>query len=174
MLNTRFLSYIYGKSPQWAKKRFFDKFHDPESKEEGFRPVIGEVGESVKALSGHKLYSALAFGMLMFHWAAGAVTAYLSAVALGVHIDVATVVFAFAVVEFIQQVNIFIPSGLGVLDAGLTGVFVLAGVPLSTAAAISLLTRISTYWLKVLICAPIAMGYGYKNILNKYFKDEMK
>ena len=55
------------------------------------------------------------------------------------------------------------------LDAGLAGAFVLAGVPLSTAAAISLLTRLATYWFEVLVCVPVALRFGYKEFLTKYF-----
>jgi len=169
MLNTRVLSYSYKKSPAWVRQRLFDRFHDPESVEEGFKPVIADIGEAVGSLRANMGINFIAFGMLLFHWSAGAITAYLSAEALGVHLDVPTVVFAFAVVEFLQQLNFFIPSGIGLLDAGLAGVFVLAGVPLSMAAAISLLTRLATYWFEVVICAPIAFSFGYKEFLAKYF-----
>lgn len=169
MLNTRVLSYIYMKSPSWVRRKVFDRFHDPESVEEGFQPVIEDIGEAVDSLRKNMGISLIAFGMLLFHWSAGAITAYLSAEALGVHVDVPTVVFAFAVVEFLQQLNFFIPSGIGLLDAGLAGAFVLAGVPLSTAAAISLLTRLATYWFEVIVCVPVALRFGYKEFLAKYF-----
>ena len=171
MLNTRVLGYVYERSPAWVRRNVFDRFHDPESGEEGFHPVIAEIGEAVRDLRARMGLNLLAFGMLLFHWSAGAITAYLSAEALGVHVDVATVVFAFAVVEFLQQMNFFIPSGIGLLDAGLAGAFVLAGVPLSTAAAISLLTRLATYWFEVLVCAPVALHFGYKEFLAKYFPE---
>lgn len=171
-LNTRVLHYIYSKSPAWVKRNVFDKLHNPEVKEEGFGPIIDDIGDAVAHLKAGLGYNLLAFGMLLFHWSAGAITAYLSAEALGVHLDASTVVFAFAIVEFLQQLNFFIPSGLGILDAGLAGAFVLAGVPLSTAAAISLLTRLSTYWFEVLVCAPVAMRFGYKDFLSKYFPEE--
>ncbi len=169
MLNTRVLSYIYMKSPSWVRRKVFDRFHDPESVEEGFQPVIEDIGEAVDSLRKNMGINLIAFGMLLFHWSAGAITAYLSAEALGVHVDVPTVVFAFAVVEFLQQLNFFIPSGIGLLDAGLAGAFVLAGVPLSTAAAISLLTRLATYWFEVIVCVPVALRFGYKEFLAKYF-----
>jgi uncharacterized protein (TIRG00374 family) len=169
MLNTRALRYIYGKSPAWVKKKIFDKYRDPESGEEGFTPMIADIGEAVLDLRAEMGLNLLAFVMLLFHWSAGAITAYLSAEALGVHLEVSTVVFAFAVVEFLQQMNFFIPSGIGLLDAGLAGAFVLAGVPLSMAAAISLLTRLATYWVEVLVCVPVAFRFGYKEFLAKYF-----
>jgi len=172
MLNTRALGYIYGKSPAFVRKKLFDRFHDPESGEEGFTPVIKDIGEAVGYLKANMGLNLLAFGMLLFHWGAGAATAYIAAESLGVHVDPATVIFAFAVVEFLQQLNIFIPSGIGLLDAGLAGAFVLAGVPLSTATAISLLTRLATYWFEVMVCAPVAIRFGYKEFLAKYFGAE--
>jgi uncharacterized protein (TIRG00374 family) len=171
MLNTRALDYIYGKSPVLIRKHFFDKFHDPELVDKGFRPVIAEIGEAVRAMREGKGLNILAFGMLLFHWGAGAITAYLTAMALGVYVEPSTVIFAFAVVEFLQQMNFFIPSGIGLLDAGLAGAFVLAGIPLSTAAAISLLTRLATYWFEVVVCVPVALRFGYKEFLSKYFSD---
>lgn len=170
-LNTRVLRYVYGRSPAWVRRNVFDRLHDPESGVEGFGPVIDDIGSAVANLKAEMGYNLLAFGMLLFHWSAGSITAYLSAEALGVHVEVSTVVFAFAIVEFLQQMNFFIPSGLGLLDAGLAGAFVLAGVPLSTAAAISLLTRLSTYWFEIIVCAPVAMRFGYKEFLSKYFPE---
>jgi len=169
MLNTRALRYIYRKSPAWVKSRVFDKYRDPESGEKGFTSMIVDIGEAVHELRTKTGLNILAFAMLLFHWSAGAITAYLSAEALGVHLEVSTVVFAFAMVEFLQQMNFFIPSGIGLLDAGLAGALVLAGVPLSMAAAISLLTRLATYWLEVLVCVPVAFRFGYKEFLAKYF-----
>ncbi len=168
-LNTRVLRYVYEKSPPWVKRNVFDRVRNPERGEPGFGPVIEDVGDAVRSLRGEMGLNALAFLMLVFHWGAGALTAYLSAVALGVHLDWATVVFAYAVVEFLQQINFFVPGGLGLLDAGLAGALVLAGLPLSTAAAISLLTRLATYWLEMLVCAPVALRFGYKEFLEKYF-----
>ncbi len=169
MLNTRVLGYSYKKSPAWVRQMLFDRFYDPESMEEGFNPVITDIGEAVGSLRANMGINFIAFGMLLFHWSAGAITAYLSAEALGVHVDVPTVVFAFAIIEFLQQLNFFIPSGIGLLDAGLAGAFVLAGVPLSMAAAISLLTRLATYWFEVIVCVPVALRFGYKEFLTKYF-----
>lgn len=169
MLNTRALRYIYGKSPAWVKSKVFDRYRDPESGEEGFTSMIADIGEAVRDMRAEMGLNILAFAMLLFHWSAGAITAYLSAEALGVHLEVSTIVFAYAVVEFLQQMNFFIPSGIGLLDAGLAGALVLAGVPLSMAAAISLLTRLATYWLEVVVCVPFAFRFGYKEFLAKYF-----
>ena len=103
---------------------------------------------------------------MAFHWSTGALTAYLVSLSLGWRIDFWVVVLIYAMIEFIQQLNVFIPGGVGVIDASLTGAFVLLGVPLSHAAAISLLTRLATYWFEVLLCGVVSIHYGYRESLK--------
>jgi uncharacterized protein (TIRG00374 family) len=100
--------------------------------------------------------------MVAFHWSTGSLTAYMVSLSLGRPIDFWAIVLVYALIEFIQQLNIFIPGGLGIVDATLTGAFVLLGVPLPMAAAISLLTRLATYWFEVILCALVSFRYGYK------------
>ena len=50
-----------------------------------------------------------------FHWSTGVITAYMVAVSLGYRISIWVIVLIYAVIEFIQQLNILIPSGLGVV-----------------------------------------------------------
>jgi len=167
VLNKRALTYIYSKSPQFVRRRVFDKYRDSETGENGFNYVIDDIADAIRALKAEMGLNLAAFAMLVFHWSAGVVTTYLSAIALGVQLDISTAIFAFAFVEFLQQINFFIPSGIGILDAGLAGALVLAGIPLSMAAAISLLTRLATYWLEIALCTPIAFRLGYKEFLAK-------
>ena len=49
------------------------------------------------------------------------------------------------------------PGGLGFVEAGLTGVLTLAGIPASEAVLATLLYRLASYWLPV-IAGPIAYG----------------
>jgi len=86
---------------------------------------------------------------------------------MGVYLEFWMTIFIYASIEFVQQLNWFIPSGLGVVDAGLTGALVLSGVPLSLAAAVSLLIRFATNWIELLLYAPIAFNYGYREITEK-------
>ena len=87
---------------------------------------------------------------------------------LGYRISSWVIVLIYAVIEFIQQLNILIPSGLGVVDAGLTGAFILVGVPFGSAAAISLLTRLVTYWLELVLCGLVSFQFGYREALREY------
>ncbi len=168
-LNRRALTYVYAKSPKWIRSRVFDRYRDPETGEAGFSHVVDEIADAVRHLRAGMGLNLAAFALLVLHWSAGVATTYLSAMALGVRLEVSTAIFAHAIVEFLQQMNFFIPSGIGILDAGLAGALVLAGTPLSMAAAISLLTRLATYWLEIAVCTPIAIRFGYKEFLAKYF-----
>jgi uncharacterized protein (TIRG00374 family) len=86
---------------------------------------------------------------------------------LGYRIDFWVIILIYAVIEFIQQLNILIPSGLGIVDAGLTGALLILGIPLSDASAISLLTRLATYWFELVLCGLVAINYGYKEVLRE-------
>ena len=91
---------------------------------------------------------------------------FMVAISMGVKLEIWVAVFMYAVVEFIQQLNWVIPSGFGVVDAGLTGAFVLTGLPLSLASALSLLTRFATNWVELILYAPVAFSYGYRELLR--------
>jgi uncharacterized protein (TIRG00374 family) len=72
------------------------------------------------------------------------------------------------VIEFIQQLNFIIPSGLGIVDAGLAGALVVVGVHLDVASAISLLTRLATYWFELILCGFVTFQFGYRKMLKEY------
>ena len=160
-LSPRFLRRVYGLSPIWVRRNIFDRMYGSDSAEGSFNRVVDDIESSIGKLKTRMSYNLLSFILVAFHWSSGSVTAFIVARSLGVHIDLWLIVLVYAVVEFIQQLNFVIPGGLGVVDAGLTGGFVLIGLPLPVASAISLLTRLATYWLELLLCAPITIHYGY-------------
>ncbi len=170
ILNRRLLRALYERSPGWLRTRLLDRIYPPEMGGEGFPTVIEEIGAAVGVLRSRIGCDLLSFLMVAFHWSTGSITAYLVADSLGSPIDFWLIVVIYAVVEFIQQLNILIPGGLGIIDAGLTGAFVLVGVPLSTASAISLLTRMATYWLEVVLAAAVSVQYGYRESLRDFLR----
>ena len=105
--------------------------------------------------------------MVSFHWITGSVTVYIIAMSLGWQIDFWGIVLIYALIEFIQQLNIFFSGGLEVIDASLTGALVIPGVPLSMASAISLLTRLATYWLVLVLATSVSFLYGDQNVLRE-------
>jgi len=168
ILSPDLLRRLYGVSPPWAKRNLFDRLYDPSQGGGGFPAVIGEIEASVNSLMGKPVHNVLSIFMVAFHWSTGALTAYLVSLSLGQPIDFWVVVLIYAVIEFIQQLNILIPGGLGIIDASLTGAFVFMGIPLNVASAISLMTRMATYWLELVLCAAVSFLFGYKESLKEY------
>ncbi len=159
---------VYGRSPGWVRRNLFDRLVDTSRDEGGFPSVVKEIEAAVGTLREKPLWNLLSILMVAFHWITGSVTAYIIAVSLGWRIDFWVVVLIYALIEFIQQLNVFIPGGLGIIDASLTGAFVVLGVPLSMASAISLLTRLATYWLELVLAAAVSFLYGYREALGEY------
>ena len=159
---------VYGRSPAWLKRNLFDRLVDTSRDEEGFPSVVEGIESAVEMLKRKPLENFLSILMVAFHWRTGSVTAYIVALSLGWRIDFWVIVLIYALIEFIQQLNVFIPGGLGIIDASLTGAFVILGVPLSMASAISLLTRLATYWLELVLAAAVSFLYGYQEALGEY------
>lgn len=167
-LNPTLLRKAYGISPSWIRRNVFNRLYDTGSGGGDFPTVIGEIESAVKTLMTDPVRNILSVFTVAFHWSTGSLTAYLVALSMGQEIDFWVVVLIYALIEFIQQLNIFIPGGLGVIDASLTGAFILLGIPLSLASAISLLTRLATYWFELVLCAGVSLQYGYKEALKEY------
>lgn len=172
VLNPSFLEKVYNKSPEWIKRRIFDKIYNSSQSRGGFHDFITEIEGAVEKLKSNPGLNLLAFAFVAVHWFLGTVTTWVVALSMGVHLDIWITVFIYATIEFIQQLNWFVPSGLGVVDAGLTGALLLSGVPFSLAAAISLLIRFSTNWVELIIYAPIAFNYGYFDITKRLKQQE--
>jgi uncharacterized protein (TIRG00374 family) len=161
---------LYRRSPDWLKRNLFDRLVDNSHDEEGFPSVVRGIESAIGILKRNPLQNFFSILMVAFHWSTGAITAYLIALSLGWPIDFWVIVLIYALIEFIQQLNIFIPGGLGIIDASLTGAFVVLGVPLSMASAISLLTRLATYWLELVLAATVSFLYGYHEGLGEYLR----
>jgi uncharacterized protein (TIRG00374 family) len=166
LLSPRLLISLYGGSPGWLRRRLLDRVYSPELGLGGFSAFAEEMGRATAALRRRPAASLLSVFMAGLHWGSGSVTTYLVALSLGVPLSIWVVILIYGVVEFIQQVNVVVPSGLGVVDAGLTGALVVTGIPLSLAAAISLLTRLATYWLELVVCGLVSLRFGYREALR--------
>jgi uncharacterized protein (TIRG00374 family) len=170
LLTPKLLKRLYESSPGWVRSRLLDRVYSPDLGLGGFNALVDEMDWAVGALKRRPLDNLVSILMVGLHWGSGAVTTYLVALSLGVHISIWVIILIYGVIEFIQQLNIVIPSGLGIVDAGLTGALTVVGVPLSVAAAISLLTRLATYWLELVICGVVSLRFGYREALRDYLK----
>jgi uncharacterized protein (TIRG00374 family) len=159
---------FYEWSPGWVRRNLLNRIYSPEMGLGGFPVFVDEIGKALESLRGRPFENLLSLLMVGFHWSTGSVTAYLVAASLGQRVSFWVVVLIYAVIEFIQQLNIVIPSGLGVVDAGLTGAFTVVGVPLEVASAISLLTRLATYWFELVLCGAVSLHFGYREALEGF------
>ena len=82
-------------------------------------------------------------------WFCECLSAYVCVRGLGLDVSLADVSVAFSVAGLAGAIS-FVPGGLGVTEAGFTGLLrVLADVPPAAAAAATVLTRLATLWFAV-------------------------
>lgn len=159
---------LHEKSPDWVRENLFYRIYGHQRGLGGFKRFTDEVGKSLKDLRNSPGLNLVSLFLVAFHWSTGSVTAYMVAMSLGYRIDFWVIVLIYAVIEFIQQLNVVIPSGLGIVDAGLTGALVVVGVPLGASSAISLLTRLATYWFELVLCGIVSFHFGYREALKDF------
>ena len=159
---------INEKSPMWLKTRMQKMIYSTNFGFNSFNDFVYQIEDSLKTLRKKPLENVLSLLLVGFHWSTGAITAYMVAISLNEPINFWVIVLIYAVIEFIQQLNFIIPGGLGVVDAGLAGALVVVGVPLEVAGAISLLTRLATYWFELVLCGFVSFQFGYRETLRKY------
>ena len=159
---------LYQGSPEWLKNQIEKYLYSSRFGLSSFEEFVNEINDSLNTLKKKPLENLLSLCMVCFHWSTGAITAYMVSRSLHEPINFWVIVLIYAVIEFIQQLNFLIPSGLGVVDAGLAGAFVVIGVPLDVASAISLLTRLATYWFELVLCGLVSFQFGSREVLRDY------
>ncbi|TRO56435.1 flippase-like domain-containing protein [Candidatus Bathyarchaeota archaeon] len=155
-------------SPEWLKTRMQKMIYSSNFGFNSFNDFVYQIKDSLQTLSKKPLENILSLLLVGFHWSTGAITAYMVAISLNQPINFWVIVLIYAVIEFIQQLNFIIPGGLGIVDAGLAGALVVVGASLEVAGAISLLTRLATYWFELILCGLISFQFGYRETLNRY------
>jgi len=160
---------LHQRSPTWLRDQLEKRVYNKRYGLGGVQAFAAELDSSLRTLKSRPLVNLASLLLVSFHWATGAVTANLVSRALGQALNLWHLVLVYAVVEFIQQLNILVPSGLGVVDATLTGALVMLGLPLGLAASISLLTRLATYWFELVLCGLVTLGLGYRELSGEVF-----
>jgi uncharacterized protein (TIRG00374 family) len=168
ILTPKAMMRLYEGSPEWLKAQIQKRIYSKSFGLSGFQEFVNEIRDSLKALRKKPFENLLSLVLVGFHWSTGAITAYMISISLNEPINFWVIVLIYAVIEFIQQLNFIIPSGLGIVDAGLAGAFVVVGVPLEVAGAISLLTRLATYWFELVLCGVVSFRFGYREALGEF------
>lgn len=168
ILSPKTLMRLCNGSPDWIRRRLEKNLYSNGFGLSGFEEFVEAIQASLKTLWKNPLANLFSLLLVGFHWSTGAITAYMVSRSLNIQVNFWVIVLIYAVVEFIQQLNFIIPSGLGIVDAGLAGAFVVVGVPLGVAGAISLLTRLATYWFELVLCGVVSFQFGYREALRDY------
>lgn len=113
---------------------------------------------TIDAVAGERRSILAAAGLVQVGWLLSAVPLYTGALALGVRLPVALVLFVAPVSGLAALVPL--PGGLGGFEAVLAGILVvLTGLELASVAAIVVLYRLCSYWF-VLLVGSVAVAYG--------------
>lgn len=108
-------------------------FHGASNELLGLRPLV--IGTLISAVS----------------WGLEILAVYLCSVAIGADLDFLLIVFVFAVSSLSGALSM-VPGGLGVAEAGLSGMFIaLGGLAKGPAVALTFLIRLATLWFATLI-----------------------
>jgi uncharacterized protein (TIRG00374 family) len=168
ILSPSIMMWLYNRSPGWLTNFMKNRVYNTSFGLGSFTEFVDEIQSSLKTLRKRPLENLMSIILIGFHWSTGAITAYMVSISLNEPINFWVVVLVYSVIEFIQQLNFIIPSGIGIVDAGLAGALVVVGVPLQVAGAISLLTRLATYWFELILCGFVSFRFGYRNVLREY------
>jgi len=168
ILTPSIMMWIYDRSPEWLNTFMQKRVYSVDFGLSSFDQFVNEIQDSIMTLRKRPLENLISLFLVGFHWSTGAITAYMVSRSLNETINFWVIVLIYAVIEFIQQLNFLIPSGLGIVDAGLAGALVVVGVPLEVAGAISLLTRLATYWFELFLCGFVSFRFGYREVLRSY------
>jgi uncharacterized protein (TIRG00374 family) len=109
----------------------------------------------IRATFGKRWWEAL--GASIGKWAFDYLTLIAALLALGVDADLSIVLLAYVGAQLLGMIPIT-PGGLGFVEAGLTGLLVLAGVSAGDAAVATLLYRLASFWLPL---PAGALAYGW-------------
>jgi uncharacterized protein (TIRG00374 family) len=168
VFNPNIMKKLFEFSPNWLKLQMEKRIYSKEFGLKGFDEFIKELQISLNTLREKPIENLLSLFLVGFHWSTGAMTAYMVSISLNEPINFWVIVLIYAIIEFIQQLNFIIPSGIGVIDASLAGALMMVGVPLEVAGAISLLTRLATYWFELVLCGIVSFRFGYREVLKEF------
>lgn len=112
----------------------------------------------LKEISNHKirLISSIFFSFL--GWFFDVLLAYSIFLALNYNIELGILIVAYSVAMVAGMLPLFLPGGLGTVDATMALLYVTAGVPVEIALLATIIYRFIQYWLTAIIGATCTLG----------------
>ena len=136
------------------------RFADPATKlQKVMHQLVSAWNQAFVLLAHWPLYAGLAAGLVA--WGAEGLSLYVTAYALGAHVELATAIGIYAIAVLIGALS-FVPGGLGGTEAVMVLLLTLTGVATPDALAITVIVRIATLWFAVAIgvVALASVEYG--------------
>jgi len=123
-----------------------------------FHDGIATLGKRPKSLALPVLFTILAwfFDLLI------AVLVFFSLGSLGERVSLSAIVIVYSIVVGIQYIPVGIPGEVGLIEIVMTSLYTLLGVPIALSAVATVLIRVMTLWVKLLIGGVAVQWLGIK------------
>jgi uncharacterized protein (TIRG00374 family) len=102
--------------------------------------------------------------LAIFAWLLDLVIAVLVFHALSTPVSFSAIVIVYSISVAIQTIPIGVPGEIGLLDVLMVSLYTLLGIPIAVSAVATLLIRILTLWLRLLIGGLTVQWLGIKSL----------
>jgi uncharacterized protein (TIRG00374 family) len=165
-LNKGMLEWLYERFPSRVQGFFSSLIKYIGSEKEDAITVIEDIGGILPVLRVKIFLTILSFILVAIQWFGGPAVSLAVGLSLKKVFNIWEMVLVWAFAEFIQQVNILIPGGIGVIDVGLASGLKAIGVPSAEAETIAVISRVVTYWLELPVITLTTLIFSKKEILR--------
>jgi len=124
--------------------------------------MLSSFHDSIDALGVRPSRLALPVSLATIAWLLDLMTAFLVFSALKVQVSFSAIVIVYSIGAAVQTIPLGIPGEVGILDVVMTILYTLLGILPGVSAAATLLIRILTLWLRLLIGGLIVQWLGIK------------
>lgn len=165
------LIYLYARKEhlkafgRWLLKLFFPLIRQYQRGGVSYTKYAQKIEHSIESfhfglrqISRHRirLFASLCFSFL--GWFFDVLLAYTVFLALGYNIEFGVLIVAYSVAMVAGMLPLFLPGGLGTVDATMAVLYVATGVPLEIALLSTVLYRLIQYWLNIVIGAACTLN----------------
>lgn len=119
---------------------------------------IDSFHSGLRKISNHKIRLAGSIFFSFLGWFFDVLLAYTIFLALNYNIEIGILIVAYSVAMVAGMLPLFLPGGLGTVDATMALLYVAAGVPVEIALLSTVLYRFIQYWLTTIMGATCAIG----------------
>ncbi len=119
---------------------------DVSAQEQNFDAVIAQFDGSIREITSKKKLVATSLILIFSAWCLDVSVAYFAFLSIGNPVTPVLIVTVYSVMVILQMLPIFLPGGLGVVDAVMTTLYMTVGIPGLAAAGATIMVRFVTLW----------------------------